>query len=226
MTDSRQLVLEALKGAKTVLQCVILRKDGKGYYQYIQARDGTMVEATVTINTLNSAISALERDIAAKVEPEQYSRVVDQAWAQFCAGIGDGPNTPYPGMISAFESYYSQSFADKDWRNEAAVWAAAWKAAKSSNTAPQKAEAPGWMPIESAPKDKLILCADADNVCACTWQEAIDDGQDEMGCDEGYADILCQYFRPGRSIGLPKFQYEAIQPTHWMPLPSPPRSQP
>jgi hypothetical protein len=34
-------------------------------------------------------------------------------------------------MIEAFEAYYSQSFKDKDWRNETGVWAAAWKAAKA-----------------------------------------------------------------------------------------------
>lgn len=61
----------------------------------------------------------------------KHSPTVDGAWAQFCAGIGDGPNAPYPGMIAAFERYYSQSFADKAWRTEAATWAAAWKAAKA-----------------------------------------------------------------------------------------------
>ena len=59
----------------------------------------------------------------------RHHPVVDKAWAQFCAGVGDGPNAPYPGMIGAFERYYGQSFADKDWREESAVWAAAWKAA-------------------------------------------------------------------------------------------------
>lgn len=70
----------------------------------------------------------------------KYSPTVDKAWAQFCAGIGDGPNAPYPGMIAAFERYYSQSFADKAWRSEAATWAAAWKAAKQAPVAGQPAE--------------------------------------------------------------------------------------
>lgn len=60
---------------------------------------------------------------------DRHNPTVDSAWAQFCAGIGDGPKAPYPGMIGAFERYYGQSFADKDWRKEASVWAAAWKAA-------------------------------------------------------------------------------------------------
>lgn len=65
------------------------------------------------------------------LDAEKHDPNVDKAWAQFCAGIGDGASAPYPGMIAAFEQYYTQSFADKDWRNEASVWAAAWKKAKA-----------------------------------------------------------------------------------------------
>lgn len=67
---------------------------------------------------------------------ERNDPAVDKAWARFCGGIGDGPDAPYPGMISAFERYYSQSFTDKDWRNEASVWAAAWKQALLTAAAP------------------------------------------------------------------------------------------
>jgi hypothetical protein len=62
--------------------------------------------------------------------------VTDKAWAQFCGGIGRGNDAPYPGMIEAFEAYYSQSFVDKDWRAEASVWAASWGAAKRHTTPP------------------------------------------------------------------------------------------
>lgn len=51
------------------------------------------------------------------------------------ACIGDSPSAPYPGMIAAFERHYGQSFADKDWRDEASVWAAAWKASKARSAA-------------------------------------------------------------------------------------------
>ena len=67
---------------------------------------------------------------------------IDKAWAQFCGGIGRGPDAPYPGMIEAFEAHYGQVFTDKDWREETGVWAAAWKAAKAhGEAAPQQAEA-------------------------------------------------------------------------------------
>ena len=68
-------------------------------------------------------------------ETPDERKMIDRAWAQFCSGIGDSAQAPYPGMIRAFESYYSQSFADKDWRNESGVWAAAWKAAKADSAA-------------------------------------------------------------------------------------------
>lgn len=70
-----------------------------------------------------------------------YSSTVDRALARFCGAFGDGPDAPYPGMIAAFETHYGQSFRDKEWRTEAACWAAAWSKAaaraESSLSAPQ-----------------------------------------------------------------------------------------
>lgn len=57
------------------------------------------------------------------------AQTVDRAWARFCGAFGDGPDAPYPGMIAAFETHYGQSFRDKEWRTEAACWAAAWSKA-------------------------------------------------------------------------------------------------
>ncbi len=68
------------------------------------------------------ALSAAE---AQQAEPVN-ERVIDRTWARFCGAFGDGPDAPYPGMIEAFETHYGQSFRDKDWRTEAACWAAAW----------------------------------------------------------------------------------------------------
>lgn len=68
------------------------------------------------------AIAAAETQQAKPVN----ERVIDRTWARFCGAFGDGPDAPYPGMIEAFETHYGQSFRDKDWRTEAACWAAAW----------------------------------------------------------------------------------------------------
>ena len=79
-----------------------------------------------------------------------------------------------------------------------------------------------WQPIETAPKDgSFFLGADAEDVCLCQWAEEVEDGVDYMGNDAGFQDMLFQRFYPSRSFGLR--QYQGLQPTHWMPLPEPPR---
>jgi hypothetical protein len=45
----------------------------------------------------------------------------------------DGKDAPFPGMAAAFEAHTGQSWSDPDWRQETAMWAAAWKAAKTHN---------------------------------------------------------------------------------------------
>lgn len=61
------------------------------------------------------------------------------------------PDVPFPGMQEAFEAHYSQSFTDRDWRREAGVWAAAWKAATRYAEC-QKAE-----PVEHKLKSEPML---------------------------------------------------------------------
>ena len=43
---------------------------------------------------------------------------------------------PLPGMIAAFETHFGQSWTDRDWRDEAVTWAAAWSRALSSQASP------------------------------------------------------------------------------------------
>ena len=78
----------------------------------------------------SSVLEAMQAAItAAEAQLTDYSSTVDRAWARFCGAFGDGPDAPYPGMIAAFETHYGQSFRDKEWRTEAACWAAAWSKA-------------------------------------------------------------------------------------------------
>ena len=90
---------------------------------------------------------------------------IDKAWAQFCGGIGRGPDAPYPGMIEAFEAHYGQVFTDKDWREETGVWAAAWKAAKAhGEAAHQQAEAVHNKPVRVC-HIKDVACSEAAVKC-------------------------------------------------------------
>ena len=76
-------------------------------------------------DTLHAKIEAMERQ-----EPSEQDASVRKAWARFSHELHRSPDAPYPGMADAFEQHFSQSFIDREWKAEAATWAAAWKAAK------------------------------------------------------------------------------------------------
>ena len=75
--------------------------------------------------TLEEAFAA-----GAQSAPSEQDASVRKAWARFSHELHRGPDALYPGMADAFEQHFSQSFIDREWRAEAATWAAAWKAAK------------------------------------------------------------------------------------------------
>lgn len=72
----------------------------------------------------------------AQPEPSEQDASVRKAWARFSHELHRSPDAPYPGMADAFEQHFSQSFIDREWRAEAATWAAAWKAAKRHGAQP------------------------------------------------------------------------------------------
>lgn len=82
----------------------------------------------------------------------------------------------------------------------------------------------GWLPIESAPKDRMIMLgrpADDEREGISLpgfWNEALEDGVDYMGNDEGFVDCMFQTFYCGRSFGQPRYQNGGFQPTHWREL--------
>lgn len=96
----------------------------------------------------------------------------------------------------------------------------------------EEREAGGWQPIESAPKGGshiLLGRAGTDEDCEIStlgwWQAEVLDGQDYMGSDAGFVDHEFSSFHPGRSFGDDKYQYKAVQPTHWMPIPAAPKAE-
>jgi hypothetical protein len=118
------------------------KQQGSGSYQGEWEMIGNGTHRLISLDLLGAIAGALSRSKNAPKTLEKVRSLIeldgdiqlraDRARSRFDAWIGDSPNAPYPGMIKAFESHYGQSFADKDWRNEASVWAAAWKAAEIS----------------------------------------------------------------------------------------------
>lgn len=108
----------------------------------------------------SSVLEAMQAAITAAEAQRQtdYSSTVDRAWARSCGAFGDGPDAPYPGMIAAFETHYGQSFRDKEWRTEAACWAAAWSKATAraeASLAEPQPDADG--PWKTAVIEQLII---------------------------------------------------------------------
>lgn len=112
-----------------------------------------------------------------------------------------------------------------------------WKIAREALAATASLEAPSgeavWLPIETAPRDcSLIMLGRAedeenDRGAISTpgrWYEEDHDGPDNMGHDAGFMDDEFQQFAWGRSFGNSAYKNGGFQPTHWMPLPTPPAS--
>ena len=76
------------------------------------------------LDSINSEWEAKFRRLQAEFDADKERRI---QWA-----INED-QLPWPGMMTAFENYYGQSWFDRDWRDETAIWAAAWKAAKTHN---------------------------------------------------------------------------------------------
>lgn len=94
----------------------------------------------VADDAIAKACRATHPVLSSELSVEYLPQAVDRAWARFCGAFGDGPDAPYPGMIAAFETHYGQSFRDKEWRSEAACWAAAWHKATEQAAKNQEAK--------------------------------------------------------------------------------------
>lgn len=73
-----------------------------------------------------STIEALAADTQA--QPESREQRLATAMKRF------DEHGPLPGMISAFEQQFGQTWTDREWRQEASIWSAAWRAALAAPT--------------------------------------------------------------------------------------------
>ena len=91
----------------------------------------------------------------AQPAPSVQDASVRKAWARFSHELHRSPDAPYPGMADAFEQHFSQSFIDREWRAEAATWAAAWKAAKRHCAQPAPSVPEGWKLVPIVSTDEM-----------------------------------------------------------------------
>lgn len=94
--------------------------------------------------------------IPAQPAPSEQDTSVRKAWARFSHALHRSPDAPYPGMADAFEQHFSQSFIDREWRAEAATWAAAWKAAKRHGAQPAPSGPDGYKLVPIEPTRKML----------------------------------------------------------------------
>lgn len=88
-----------------------------------------------------------------------------------------------------------------------------------------------WQPIETAPKDSVeVLLYTPGGIAIGAWEDIEEDAPDQPGHDAGWyaCGYSCDTVMWGRTEAAgfvgPGYLYEATnQPTHWMPLPNPPR---
>ena len=124
---------------------------------------GVMLRAADEIERLRAKIEQMEQQ-----GPSEQDASVRKAWARFSHELHRGPDALYPGMADAFEQHFSQSFIDREWRAEAATWAAAWKAAKRhcGQIAPSVPDRWKLVPIDPTPNmlTAAILSSHAINV--------------------------------------------------------------
>jgi hypothetical protein len=135
-------LLDALKRAKSALVSFKFVPGCANCWEESDEEDLAAIDSAIAaaeaqqerlLQDMHDAGREIDRVMAVDAE------TVDRAWARFCGSFGDGPDAPYPGMIAAFETHYGQSFRDKEWRTEAACWAAAWHKATelATKTNPQ-----------------------------------------------------------------------------------------
>lgn len=114
------------------------RLNGYGFAGMHEREDGGFC-ATKDVEALEAENAALHAEcdrLTALIQLHHDSTpAIERAWNRFNKAVSDGPDAPYPGMASAFESYYGQKWNDKGWLRETSVWAAAWKESADRLTA-------------------------------------------------------------------------------------------
>ena len=93
-----------------------------------------------------------------------------------------------------------------------------WHAAETAREAAELARSVEWQPIETAPRDGTRILA----MIRWSWSDGTDGGaQDVIYWYAGGKFWVC-----GTPMNYVQGLDEGVEPTHWMPLPDPPRIVP
>jgi hypothetical protein len=82
-----------------------------------------------------------------------------------------------------------------------------------------------WKTIDSAPKDGttiILFCPQGDGNPGSEWRVTSGEWCDEPGCDNGYGEEVRGF--TGWLSWDGGFSEDTMMPTHWMPLPNPPKT--
>jgi hypothetical protein len=82
---------------------------------------------------------------------------------------------------------------------------------------------PEWQPIETAPKDKSILAWDGELVLLVWWDAKFDHDDEAMRACDYEKTIYRGAWTDGRVEDWGMETNRHYNPTHWMPLPQPPK---
>lgn len=122
----------------------------------VLSADERIEQLEARLHTVTKERDALRAIPGAQPEPSEQDASVRKAWARFSHELHRSPDAPYPGMADAFEQHFSQSFIDREWRAEAATWAAAWKAAKRHCGQPAPSVPDGWKLVPIEPTEDML----------------------------------------------------------------------
>jgi hypothetical protein len=135
------------------VKCTSAMKDVGISYEYATVADGRLLAQSMWNELLAATPAPSPAPVAQEAADTGADERIERALGQFYMGVSDSDKTPYPGMAEAFEGHFGQSWQDRDWRQEASTWAAAWRKAWDQRAAlaarAGQVAAPAMVPLPS-----------------------------------------------------------------------------
>lgn len=164
---------------------------------------------------LQSVLAALSPPSTGGEDREEIARDLEQAWQ-----VLPVDNARAVEARSIIRSAISKLKENGLSREELGGLARSLPSGDAQERSPVPPLSDGWQDISTAPKDgQDVLIWNDEGAEIARWYPHEEDGSDQPGHDEGWIGIFAF---PGRSWGHRLRSEPQGQPSHWMPLPSPP----